>query len=126
MLRAIERGYPQREIERRAYEHQRAVEREERIVVGVNRYVAASEPEVPVAAIDPALETAQVARVRAVRARRAQAETDRALGALRDAATGGGNLLPAIVGSVKALGTVGEIADVLRGVFGEYVPARTL
>jgi methylmalonyl-CoA mutase N-terminal domain/subunit len=126
MLRAIEAGYPQREIERRAFEHQRAVEKGERVVVGVNQFVAEHEPPVPVAAIDPALETEQVARVRAARARRNQAETDRALAALRDAATGGGNLVAPIVGAVKAVATVGEIADVLRSVFGEYVPARTL
>ena len=126
MLRAIEQGYPQREIERRAYEHQRAVERGERVVVGVNQFTVDAEPAVPVATIDPALETEQVARLRALRARRAQAETDRALAALGDVAKGGGNLLPPIVGAVKAAATVGEIADVLRGVFGEYVPARTL
>jgi methylmalonyl-CoA mutase N-terminal domain/subunit len=126
MLRAIEAGYPQREIERRAFEHQRAVEREDRIVVGVNRFVAENEPAVPVAAIDPALEAEQVARVRAARGRRNQAETDRALAALGDTAKGGGNLVAPIVGAVKAVATVGEIADVLRGVFGEYVPARTL
>jgi methylmalonyl-CoA mutase N-terminal domain/subunit len=126
MLRAIEAGYPQREIERRAYEHQRAVEKHERVVVGVNEFVAANEPVVPVAVIDPSLETEQVARVRAARARRNQAETDRALAALADAAKGGGNLVTPIVGAVKAVATVGEIADVLRGVFGEYVPARTL
>jgi methylmalonyl-CoA mutase N-terminal domain/subunit len=126
MLRAIEAGYPQREIERRAYEHQRAVEKHERVVVGVNEFVAANEPVVPVAVIDPSLETEQVARVRAARARRNQAETDRALAALADAAKGGGNLVTPIVGAVKAVATVGEIADVLRGVFGEHVPARTL
>ncbi len=126
MLRAIEAGYPQREIERRAFEHQRAIETKDRIVVGVNAYVADTEAPTPVAVIDPALETEQIARVRAARARRNQAETDRALAALGDAATGGGNLVTPIVGAVKAVATVGEIADVLRKVFGEYVPARTI
>jgi methylmalonyl-CoA mutase N-terminal domain/subunit len=79
---------------------------------------------VPVAKIDPALERAQVERVQALRARRDAAEHTRALRALADAAAGSANLLPPIVGAVKALATVGEIADVLRARFGEYQPAR--
>jgi methylmalonyl-CoA mutase N-terminal domain/subunit len=126
VIAAIERGYIQKEIERRAYEHQRAVEKKERIVVGVNDFTVAEEAPVEVAVVDPQLERDQVARVRATRARRTQAETDRALRALDDAARGTANLLPPIVGAVKALATVGEIADVLRGVFGEYHPTRTL
>jgi methylmalonyl-CoA mutase N-terminal domain/subunit len=124
MVRAIEQGFPQREIERRAYEHQRAVEAKERIVVGVNDFVMTEEEPVPVAVVDPKLEEDQVARVRAVRARRAAAETARALQALDDAAQGTANLVVPIVGAVKALATVGEIADVLRRRFGEYQPAR--
>ncbi|HEY1554897.1 MAG TPA: methylmalonyl-CoA mutase family protein [Kofleriaceae bacterium] len=123
MVRAIERGFPQKEIERRAYEHQRAVEAKERIVVGVNDFVLAEAAPVPVATIDPALEREQVERVRAMRARRNAAEHARALQALADSAAGDENLLPPIVGAVKALATVGEIADVLRTRFGEYSPA---
>jgi methylmalonyl-CoA mutase N-terminal domain/subunit len=119
---AIEQGYLQREIERRAYEHQRAVEAEERVVVGVNQFRAENAVPVEVARVDPALEREQVERVRALRARRTQAETDRALGALDDAARGGGNLVDPILGAVVAQATVGEIADVLRHVFGEYRP----
>jgi methylmalonyl-CoA mutase N-terminal domain/subunit len=124
MVRAIEQGFPQREIERRAYEHQRAVERKDRIVVGVNDFVLAEEPAIPVATIDPALEASQVERVRAVRARRNAAEVTRALQALDDAAAGTANLVVPILGAVKALATVGEIADVMRKRFGEYQPAR--
>jgi methylmalonyl-CoA mutase N-terminal domain/subunit len=124
MVRAIEAGFPQHEIERRAYEHQRAVERSERIVVGVNEFVLAEEPAIPVATIDPALEAEQVERVRALRARRNAAEVTRALKALDDAAAGTANLVVPIVGAVKALATVGEIADVMRARFGEYHPAR--
>ncbi len=123
MVRAIEAGFPQKEIERRAYEHQRAVESKERIVVGVNDFVAEQEEPVPVAVVDPALEREQVARVQGLRARRNAAEHRRALVALGDAATGTANLLPPIVGAVKAMATVGEIADVLRERFGEYHPA---
>ena len=123
MVRAIEQGFPQREIERRAYEHQRAVEAKERIVVGVNDFVLADEEPVPVAIVDPALEQNQVERVRAVRARRNAAETARALATLDDAAQGTANLVGPIVGAVKAMATVGEIADVLRARFGEHRPA---
>ena len=123
MIKAIEQGFPQREIERRAYEHQRAVERNERIVVGVNEFVMTEEDPVPVATIDPALEPEQVARLVALRARRSDAEHARALKALDDAAASTGNLVAPIVGAVKALATVGEIADVLRTRFGEYQPA---
>jgi methylmalonyl-CoA mutase, N-terminal domain len=126
VVAAIEQGYIQREIERRAYEHQRAVEKQERIVVGVNQYAVADEAPVEVATVDPQLERDQVARVRATRSRRAQPETDRALRALGDAARGSANLLPPILGAVRALATVGEIADVLRAIFGEYQPTRTL
>jgi methylmalonyl-CoA mutase N-terminal domain/subunit len=122
MVKAIEQGFPQKEIERRAYEHQRAVENKDRIVVGVNDFVLADEPPTPVATIDPQLEADQVARVQAVRARRNAAETTRALKALADAAAGTSNLVAPIVGAVKAMATVGEIADVLRERFGEYHP----
>jgi methylmalonyl-CoA mutase N-terminal domain/subunit len=124
MVHAIEQGFPQREIERRAYEHLLAVEKKDRIIVGVNEFVIAEEDPVPVATIDPKLEEDQVARVRAVRARRNAAEHARALTALDDAAQGSANLVTPIVGAVKALATVGEIADVLRKRFGEYRPAR--
>ncbi len=123
MVKAIEQSYPQREIERRAYEHQRAVEKKERVVVGVNEYVMAEEEPVPVAKIDPALEVDQVNRVAALRAKRNAAEHARALKALDDAATGSGNLVGPIVAAVKAMATVGEVADVLRARFGEYHPA---
>jgi methylmalonyl-CoA mutase, N-terminal domain len=126
VIRCIETGYIQREIERRAYEHQRAVEKQERIVVGVNEYQIEDDAPVDLATVDPELERAQVERVRALRARRHQAETDRALRALADAARGSDNVLPAILGAVKASATVGEIADELRGVFGEHTPPRTV
>jgi methylmalonyl-CoA mutase N-terminal domain/subunit len=126
VIAAIEQGYQQREIERRAYEHQRAVEKRERIVVGVNDFVLDEEPPVEVATVDPALERDQVERVRALRSRRSAAEHARAVQALADAAAASDNLLPPILGAVKALATVGEIADVMRKVFGEHQPTRTL
>jgi methylmalonyl-CoA mutase, N-terminal domain len=125
MVTAIERGYPQREIERRAYEHQQAVEKKQRIVVGVNEFVL-DEAEAPAYRVDPRLEQEQVARVRAVRAARDPAVAKQALAALDDAARGTTNVVPRIIDAVKARCTVGEIADVLRGVFGEYQPSRSM
>ena len=116
----------QREIQRRAYEHQRAVEAGERVVVGVNAFELEQEVPVDIATIDPALEQAQVERVRALRGRRDQAETDRTLRSLGDAARATDNLVPAILAAVKACATVGEIADVLRAVFGEHTPSYTM
>ncbi|HUS28245.1 MAG TPA: methylmalonyl-CoA mutase family protein [Kofleriaceae bacterium] len=124
MVAAIEKGFPQKEIERRAYEHQRAVEGKQRIVVGVNDFLVEEEEPVPVAKVDPALEREQCERVAATRARRNAAEHQRALTALDDAAQGTANLLPPIIGAVKAMATVGEIADVLRKRFGEFHPAQ--
>ncbi|HTE56185.1 MAG TPA: methylmalonyl-CoA mutase family protein [Kofleriaceae bacterium] len=126
MVAAIEQGYVQREIERRAYEHQRAVESGERVVVGVNQHRSDTAQPVEVARVDPALEQDQVERLRAFRARRTQAETDRALASLGDAARGGTNMVDPILGAVVAHATVGEIADVLRGVFGEHRPQGAL
>jgi methylmalonyl-CoA mutase, N-terminal domain len=128
MVAAIERGFPQREIERRAYEHQRAVEKQERVVVGVNQFVAASgggEDEVApeVLRVDPALERDQAARVAALRGRRDGELARRALEAVGSAARGEGNLLEPILAAVKAYATVGEIADALRAVFGEHRPS---
>lgn len=120
MVAAIERGYPQRAIERRAYEHQRAVETKQRVVVGVNDYVVATEQPPTIATIDPKLEIEQRARVAAVRARRSATAYAQSLATLRDAAAGTDNLLPPIIGAAKALATVGEIADVLRNRFGDY------
>jgi methylmalonyl-CoA mutase N-terminal domain/subunit len=126
MVAAIEQGFPQREIERRAYEHQQAVERKERIVVGVNEFTIEERPPEHLLRVDARLETEQIARVQAVRARRDAAAATAALNRLGAAARGDENLLPRIVDAVKALCTVGEIADALRAVFGEHRPARTV
>ena len=124
MLAAIEAGFPQREIERRAVEHQRAVEAGERIVVGVNRYEdAAHAAPPPLHRLDPALEAAQISRLTGVRAKRDGSKTRAALDALAQAARGADNLMPPILAAVKARATLGEIADVLRNIFGEYHPA---
>jgi methylmalonyl-CoA mutase N-terminal domain/subunit len=124
MVAAIEAGFPQREIERRALEHQRAVETGARVIVGVNRFAdAAAEVAPALHCHDPTREAAQIARVAELRARRNDAELRAALRDVRERAAETGNLCPAILAAVKARATVGEIADVLREVFGEYRPA---
>jgi methylmalonyl-CoA mutase N-terminal domain/subunit len=120
-LAAIERGDVQREIQESAYRFQRQVESGARVVVGVNRFQEASEePPGDILRIDPEVERAQVERVRALRARRDGAPWKAALDALEERARGGGNLVPAMVDAVLASATVGEIANRLRGVFGEH------
>jgi len=121
MLRAIENGYPQREIEAAAYEYQRRVESGKQVVVGVNRFSTASEATgIPTFTIDPAIEDAQVNSLRELRAGRDAARVEQALGALEDAARGADNLMPAILAAAEVHATVGEMSNRLRVVFGEY------
>ena len=126
MLRAIELGYVQREIQEAAYRYQRAVESEEAIVVGVNRFRAEAETPVPTLRIDPSVERSQVERLHALRARRDAEKTEVALTLLEDAARSDDNLLPRILTCVEALATVGEISHRLRRVWGEYREAVTV
>jgi methylmalonyl-CoA mutase N-terminal domain/subunit len=119
MVAAIERGYPQREIADAAYQYQRAVDRKEKIVVGVNEYVTAETP-IEVLQIDGSVGRRQEAELRRLRAERPNEEVRRRLDALRRGAEGTENLMPYLVDAVKAYATVGEICDVLRSVFGVY------
>ncbi len=120
MLTAIEQGFPQREIQQAAFDYQRAVERNEAVVVGVNRFQVAEEHPIPIQRIDPEIERAQVERLRALRGRRDAAACAAALDALEEAARGADNLMPRILAAVESYATVGEISDRLRRVFGEY------
>ena len=120
MLRAIESGFVQGEIQKAAYEFQRAVEKKEQVVVGVNEFVAEEERAIPTLRIDPQIEREQVQRVRELRAKRDANKAKTALAELERRASTQENLLPAILESVEAYATVGEISDTLRGVFGEY------
>ena len=120
MLRAIETGYVQREIQKAAYEYQQSVERKERIVVGVNRYRSEREGPIPILRIDPAIEQQQIERVRALRARRDAARANKAIAEVESRAGSGANLMPAILAAVEAYATVGEISDAMRRVFGEH------
>jgi methylmalonyl-CoA mutase N-terminal domain/subunit len=123
MLAAIEAGWVQREIERAAYDYQKAVESGTEVVVGVNRFQIAEETGIPILKIDPAIERAQIERVRKVRAERSREAAEGALARVEEAARIGENLLPPIIVAVEAYATLGEIADRLRIVFGEFTEA---
>jgi len=120
MLRAIEAGYPQMEIQKSAYEYQQAVERGEQVVVGVNRFQTTEEQSIPTMRIDPEIERSQVSRLNDLRARRDSAKSQAALEEVERRARTTENLMPAILAAVEAYATVGEISDALRRAFGEY------
>jgi methylmalonyl-CoA mutase N-terminal domain/subunit len=124
MLRAVEAGFVQHEIQKAAYEYQQAVDSREQVVVGMNRFQARSQAEderpIPTLQIDPAVEAAQIARLNALRARRDAAKTKSALAEIERRARTTENLMPAILQAVESYATVGEISDALRHAFGEY------
>src|SRR5712672_15692 len=120
MLLAIESGFVQTEIQKAAYEYQRAVETKEQVVVGVNDFVADEERGIPTLRIDAQIEREQIQRLQALRARRDANKTKTAMAELERRAATKENLLPAILGAVEAYATVGEISDTLRRAFGEY------
>jgi methylmalonyl-CoA mutase, N-terminal domain len=119
-LRAIEAGYIQNEIQNAAYEDQRAVESGRRVVVGMNRFQLQNDHVVPTFRIDPALERAQLEKLREVRASRSADVVEERLSALESAAREDRNLMPPIIEAADVYATVGEISDRLRSVFGEY------
>ena len=123
MVRAIEDGFPQREIEDAAYRAQLAIESGEQVVVGMNRFVEADEARPDdLLTVDPALETGQKARLADLKARRDGQAAAEACRAVEAAARSGDNLLPPIRAAIRALATVGEVSDAMRAVFGEHRP----
>jgi methylmalonyl-CoA mutase N-terminal domain/subunit len=120
MIRAIEQGWVQQEIQNAAYEFQRAVDSGEATVVGVNRFTREDEPGIPIQRIDEALERKQVERLQALRLWRDKARWQSAIDGVKDRARSGENLMPAILEAVESYATVGEIAAAMREVFGEY------
>jgi methylmalonyl-CoA mutase N-terminal domain/subunit len=123
MLKAIERGYVQQEIQNAAYEYQQAVDHHQAIVVGVNQFQVGEEKSVPIQRIDETLERKQVERLRALRTKRDPKLWQAAINAVEDAARSTDNLMPRILTAVEANGTVGEISDAMRRVYGEYKEA---
>ncbi len=120
IVRAIELGYPQKEIAEAAYTYQRQVDSKERAVVGVNRYVTDEELPVEILRIDEALERAQIERLREIKRTRDNDLVKSRLNVLKRASGGQENLMPYIVEAVKASATLQEICDAWREVFGEY------
>ncbi len=120
MVSAIERGYPQKEIHDAAYAYQQAVERKEKIIVGVNDFVTEQDQPIKLLVIDDSVARHQVAKLAEVRKKRDNARVQRALEALGSAAATDSNLMPFILECVRAYATMGEMCDVLRKVFGTY------
>ena len=126
MLRAIETGYVQREIQEAAYEYQKAVESKDAIVVGVNKFQIEEDETIPILKVDPQIEKSQVERVRALRERRDSESANESLAKLEDAAKTDQNMLPHILDCVENYVTVGEVSHRLRKIWGEYKEAVTI
>jgi len=120
MVRAVELGYPQREIADASFHFQQALERKERIIVGVNEFVVPEAQPISILRIDPEVERKQIARVRKVRAERDRRAAEGALASLRRAMEARENTMYPIVDAVRARVSLGEICDVYRAVYGEY------
>ena len=121
---AIERGYPQREIQNAAFIYQREIERKQRVIVGVNDFKTGADLPTDILKVNPATEEKQRARLARVRSERDQAAASAALATVERIARDGGNLMPPIIDAVRKWSTLGEIADAMRAVFGEYHPSN--
>ena len=117
---AIEQGFIQDEIARSAYEYQRNIEDSNKIIVGVNKFQLASEDHIPILKVDDSIRNLQSAKLAQLRSNRDHAKVDQCLQELNDKAVSGENLMPAVLEAVENKCTLGEIADTLREVFGEY------
>jgi methylmalonyl-CoA mutase N-terminal domain/subunit len=120
IVRAIELGFPQKEIGDAAYHYQQQLEKLEKTVVGINKYQMPEEIPIPILKIDPEVERRQVAATQEVRRKRDNGKVRRLLGRVEEAARGGGNLMEVFVEAVREYCTLGEIIGVLKGVFGEH------
>ncbi|MBO8181922.1 MAG: methylmalonyl-CoA mutase family protein [Archaeoglobus sp.] len=120
MVRAIEAGFPQREIQRSAYEKQKKIDEGEMTVVGVNKYQIEEEIELEILRIDENMVRKQIERLKKFKESRDKKKVEEALEKLKKAAEGEDNLVPYILECIKARATLGETTDVLREVFGEY------
>jgi methylmalonyl-CoA mutase N-terminal domain/subunit len=120
MVAAIERGFPQREILEASHRYQREIERKERTIVGVNRYVEREERPIPILKIDPEVERAQVARLSDLRKTRDPFKMAGAVASLQEAVACGENIMPPLIEAVKAQATLGEICAALKEVLGTY------
>jgi methylmalonyl-CoA mutase N-terminal domain/subunit len=117
---AIEKGYMQREIVESAYKHQKEVEAKERIIVGLNQFVAEQEPKITTLRVNPAVERKQVKQVQVLRRKRDKQKVQSVLNRLETAAEREENLMPIMIQAVKDHCTLGEVCGVLRQVYGDY------
>jgi methylmalonyl-CoA mutase, N-terminal domain len=117
---AIEEGFMQNEIAKSAYEYQRNIESGEKIIVGVNKFQVNEKNTTPVFRIDESIQKTQTDKLKALRAKRDNIKTAACLKLIHEKAVSGENLMPAVVDAVEHYCTLGEIADELRKVFGEY------
>lgn len=117
---AIEQGFIQNEIAKSAYEYQRNIEHNEKIIVGVNKFQLTENTHIPILRVDDSIRTVQMEKLAKLRASRDRAKCDQLLQTLNDKAVSGENIMPTVVEAVEAKCTLGEIADTLREVFGEY------
>jgi len=120
IVRAIDLGYPQREIADAAYRYQLMEDRGERTVVGVNKYVMAEEKPINYLRIDETVELEQIDKVKRLKASRDQSKVERRLKQVAEACRDGQNLMPVLIDAVKDNASLGEISDVYRGAFGLY------
>ncbi|MBS1656326.1 MAG: methylmalonyl-CoA mutase, partial [Bacteroidetes bacterium] len=117
---AIEEGFIQNEIARSAYEYQKQIESNEKIIVGVNKFQIQEDEKIPILKVDDSIRAVQVEKLRQLRSNRNPARCDNLLQELNDKASSGENIMPTVVEAVENKCTLGEIADTLREVFGEY------
>jgi methylmalonyl-CoA mutase N-terminal domain/subunit len=120
VLKAIEKGFFQQEIANSAYRYQKEIDKQERVIVGVNEFVEEDDVGIPLLEMDPEGEMKQLARLKKLREDRDQSKYESSLSALLKAAEGDENLMPYILDAVRANATLGETCDVLREVFKEY------
>jgi methylmalonyl-CoA mutase N-terminal domain/subunit len=120
MVEAIERGFPQKEIAESSYRFQQAVERKEKVIVGVNEFVQEDDPPIAVLYIDETAAEKQLGKLEALRQSRDAGRVTQALDRLRTAAGTNENLMPLILDAVRAYATLGEMCDALRDAWGEY------
>jgi methylmalonyl-CoA mutase N-terminal domain/subunit len=120
MVEAVEKGFPQREIQESAYQYQKALEREDQTIVGVNKYIMEDDQEVPILVIDESVRNQQIERLEKTRTRRDAGAVGRSLDSVRLAAQRGENTMPATIEAVRAYATLGEICSALRDVYGVY------
>ncbi len=120
IIPAIEKGYPQKEIGNASYHYQQQLERDEKIVVGINKYVTDHDEPIPTLHIDEAVEKNQIESLKQVKSNRDQSQVNQKLAALKEAAQGTQNVMPFIIDAVRSYASLGEMCDVFREVFGEY------